>query len=177
MHGSLCRRCHKAATTADGRKLWLPVSSAHNVCGIGGLYERRNDAGLHDRHTQYCLCGCQTTVFPHRSDVSGRDRAHLWSSVRRKRDRKRDQSGSAFQHELRAFNRYDSYVCDRHADHGASVQEDSGCDSSQKAHDLRSVADCFSHVLWCHVCEQLYRSYPDTVDQYPEGKPGNQYHA
>lgn len=61
MHGSLCRRCHKAATTADGRKLWLPVSSAHNVCGIGGLYERRNDAGLHDRHTQYCLCGCQTT--------------------------------------------------------------------------------------------------------------------
>ena len=21
-----------------------------------------------------------------------------------------------------------------------------------KAHDLRSVADCFSHVLWCHVC-------------------------
>ena len=85
--------------------------------------------------------------------------------------------GSAFQHELRAFNRYDSYVCDRHADHGASDQEGSGCDSSQKAHDLRSVADCFSHVLWCHVCEQLYRSYPDTVDQYPEGKPGNQYHA
>ena len=58
-----------------------------------------------------------------------------------------------------------------------SDQEDSGCDSSQKAHDLRSVADRFSHVLWCHVCEQLYRSYPDTVDQYPEGKPGNQYHA
>ena len=177
MHGSLCRRCHKQPQPSMERKLWRPVSSTHNVCGIGGLYERRNDAGLYDRHTQYCLCRCQTTIFPHRSDVSDWNRAHLWSSVRRKRNRKRDQSGSAFQHELRAFDCYDSYVCDRHAGHGTSDQEDSGCAPSQKTHALRSVADRFSHVLWCHVCEQLYRSCPDTVDQYPEGKPGNKHHA